>query len=316
MSKIRMVIKKFKTFIRLLYNLLYYFVYKKKAIVLTGYIGSWGNEVIPNNFGDDINYIIVKFLSNNNKVINIHSNILFSKKIKALNYACIGSIVDKFLNKKTIVWGSGSARGCFVTSEIPDKVLSVRGPLTRKVFLDKGIECPEIYGDPALLLPYIFECKNVKKTYKWGIIPNTVDSDLQNLRLCKEKYGNDVIIIDLQHYNKWEDIVVQINKCEHIFSSSLHGLIVADAYGISNTWIKLSDRIIGGNFKFMDYLASVHRIQNQPLDLVDKEIVFDTINYKATYEPISIDIEKMIRVCPFLSKERYLYIVKKGFSRT
>ena len=37
----------------------------------------------------------------------------------------------------------------------PIKVISVRGPLSRKL-LNKKIECPENYGDPLILFPCIY----------------------------------------------------------------------------------------------------------------------------------------------------------------
>ena len=35
----------------------------------------------------------------------------------------------------------------------------------------------------------------------------------------------------------------------------MHGLLAADAIGIPNAWLKLSDRLRGGDFKFQDYYS-------------------------------------------------------------
>ena len=53
----------------------------------------------------------------------------------------------------------------------PYKIISVRGPLSRKKILDFGIECPEKYGDPLILLPCMYN--NYKKVDKdiVGILP-------------------------------------------------------------------------------------------------------------------------------------------------
>ena len=56
-----------------------------------------------------------------------------------------------------------------------------------------------------------------------------------------------------------------ICSCEKILSSSLHGLIVSDAYQIPNCWIELTGKISGGHFKYYDYASSVNRKFVAPL---------------------------------------------------
>jgi hypothetical protein len=55
-----------------------------------------------------------------------------------------------------------------------------------------------------------------------------------------------------------------IASCDFVVSSSLHGLIAADAFGIPNVWVRWSDRVAGGSWKFLDYFRSVGRPERGP----------------------------------------------------
>ena len=50
-------------------------------------------------------------------------------------------------------------------------------------------------------------------------------------------------------------VLRRIAQCEAILSSSLHGLAVADALAVPNAWVRLSDLVRGGDFKFHDYYS-------------------------------------------------------------
>jgi hypothetical protein len=69
-----------------------------------------------------------------------------------------------------------------------------------------------------------------------------------------------------------------------VLSSSLHGLIVADALGVPNRWVESSDRVIGRGFKFRDYLGAMGR-RTDPIDLPAPE----SIDHEATFEMASND---------------------------
>src|SRR5690606_27871931 len=78
------------------------------------------------------------------------------------NYVAIGSIIHHS-SKESIVWGSG-----IIDKQHPiekSDFRAVRGPQTRKFLLDLGYDCPEFYGDPAILLPEYYN-PEIEKTFK------------------------------------------------------------------------------------------------------------------------------------------------------
>lgn len=213
-----------------------------------------------NNWGDNIGYLILKHFSNSSKLK--YEDVFHSSHYKDdLNSVrkngkilSVGSIMQTSLSKD-IVWGSG----CLFPESIggtPKKVYAVRGPLTRKALINKGIECPEIYGDPALLFPKIYNPK-IEKKYEYGIIPHYID--FSNKKTLKLIYylglqGVKIINITSNPFTFIEELL-SVNK---VLSSSLHGLIAADAYKIPNAKINLNN-LVGGEFKFLDYFQSVKR---------------------------------------------------------
>ena len=273
MIKLKNVIKVLK------YKLLDLFVYREKDIRLDWYFGS-------NNFGDILNPVLLNKLTGK-KPVNI-----CAKYYSEVHYFFIGSILDR-ANGNTIVWGTG-----FISQDsnctCPKKIYAVRGPKTRKILLEQGIECPEIYGDPALLLPKIYKPK-IDKKYKIGIIPHYVDKN--NPWLDKYRNNDDINIIDIQVTNPFS-FIDEVLCCEKIISSSLHGIIVSDAYNIPSMWIEFSDKVIGNGFKFIDYFMSVKRVDTEPIKIDDKIDILEIYSKFYKYK-IEIDLESLIDSCPF-----------------
>lgn len=267
---------------------------KNKRLVINAWMTMYWEKPCHYNLGDELNFYILKSLTTY-KLYNNRDIFGFS----VTNYGCIGSLIDiGFLNNHTIIWGSGVMIGKGNLNYKPLKVCAVRGKLTRAYLLKQGIDCPEVYGDPALLLPKIYQPK-VKKQYKLGIIPHYVDQENPLLTELSRLYGGNVCIIKMQSYNDWKDVVDNINRCEQIISSSLHGIILSDAYNIPNAWVEFSDKVGGRGFKFRDYFSSVERETMDPMHIQSLVKEKDIEKMIISWKPILIDLEKLVAACPF-----------------
>lgn len=203
------------------------------------------------NFGDMLSPIVLEWISKE-KVEWVHQNTC--GKVLA-----IGSIMSA-LRENDVVWGSGIMHNKPFTTPEKVKFLAVRGPLTKNLI---GDQCPEVYGDPALLMPLIYNPPIVKK-YEVGIIPHYVDK--MRFRITDPNY----LTINVLNSNPLE-IIDQMLSCKMIMSTSLHGIIVAEAYGIPAVWLKVGNKIIGNCFKFHDYFAATNRFDIRPIEI--KKIV-------------------------------------------
>lgn len=244
------------------------------------------------NFGDSFNPMLIETLSGKPvKWVKFYN--------PELHYIATGSILEN-ATKDTIVWGSGfiaENRQCY---EKPYRVCAVRGPKSREMLIKNGIDCPEIYGDPALLLPRIYS-PEINKTFKLGIIPHFVDKENEWLKQFKE--DEKVKIIDIQNPDLFS-FIDEVLSCEKIASSSLHGVIVADAYNIPSLWIEFSDQVSGAGFKFLDYFLSVGRKDDLPYRINETTNITDIIEQFYDYT-IQIDLQKLLDHAPFQIQDKY-----------
>ena len=268
------------------------YTFSKEKVMLNVSMKVEKGKVAHQNLGDELNYYFVK-AATNKTIFNRPCTLIRRSE----NFMMIGSIIEDLINRNSVIWGSGAMYGGDMKlPSKPKKVLAVRGPLTREYLLSQGVDCPEVYGDPALLLPYFYAPQVVKK-YKLGVIPHYVDFD--NECLSELKQDGEVKIIHLSGYEDWRQVIDEICQCEFVVSSSLHGLIISDAYGIPNKWIKLSENINGGYFKYHDYFLSVGREKSEPLIINEKVSKDYLLEYKSQYIPINWSPEKLLEVAPF-----------------
>jgi pyruvyltransferase len=260
------------------------------------------------NWGDVISYMLIKYFSKSNKIAPEDvfwfdpNGVQLLKNGKIL---AVGSAM-KFTKPNDLVWGTGVISPGTI-GDIPKKVYAVRGPLSKNEMIKKGIKVPEIYGDPALLFPKIYNPSNViRKKHKLGIIPHYIDYVDSNVidRLKElEQQGIKIINITAGVFHFIDEIL----SCEKIVSSTLHGLIAADAYGIPNARIKLSNRIQGGNFKYDDYYASIHRPS-----LLNNINIFEPINLNTLMNlqfncEFNLDLDLLLNNSPWMDPDNKDY---------
>ncbi len=238
------------------------------------------------NFGDAINVFLITKISGKD-VLWINP-----KYWPLKHYLVIGSILE-ISNNKSLIWGSGFISEKSYVSK-PGKILAVRGPSTRGKYIGEGVDCPEVYGDPALLLPMIYK-PEIKRKYKMGVVPHYVDKD--SAALSKVLNCESWCVIDIERDNP-TDFIDDLLACDVVLSSSLHGLIVADAYGIPSIWVKFSDKVKGGDFKFYDYFESVGKRDQKPIHLTESSD-FSVILSNVSGFRIQIDLIKLMNSCPF-----------------
>jgi pyruvyltransferase len=248
------------------------------------------------NWGDALNPVLIRHLSGREPVLVQE----YSENLKREPlYAVAGSILhlpvlqnEKVL-RNTIIWGTGFISESGRLHGKPRQICAVRGPLTRDNMIKSGVSCPGIYGDPALLYPRMYQPDMTRK-WKLGIVPHYVDKE--NDLLKKFSNSPEISIIDIE--GPVNEVVDQVCSCSCIASSSLHGLILADAYRIPSVHLKISDRILGNGFKFRDYFASVGRSETEPL-AVSEQTTTDDILEEVSLHRIDIDLDALLDACPF-----------------
>lgn len=178
----------------------------------------------------------------------------------------IQQFINGFKYPKVHIWGTGfisydDCKGHFFKREMEFHAL--RGELTRQrveKMTGKKLDIPT--GDAGILADMLL-CSLPEKSWDIGIVPHICDLKDPAVERLAAAYENSKII------NVKDDpleVVREIAACRCVLSSSLHGLIVADSFGVPNMHLVFDERLKGDGFKFDDYY-SAYGLEHRQIDL-------------------------------------------------
>lgn len=99
-----------------------------------------------------------------------------------------------------------------------------------------------------------------------------------------------------------ETFIDDLNECEAVLSSSLHGIIIANAYGVPARYFRFKDQTLGGSAegkKFSDYFQSVSMPDQQPIIFDGKAEI--SLDYRSALDMVvdlKIDLDLLLDVFP------------------
>lgn len=169
--------------------------------------------------------------------------------------AAVGTIGHGFRGGEVHFWGTGCSHHANPSAPRAQRVPYARPADTRMVIhatrgphsqhlLSDGAGGPDVFGDPVWLLPRFYRPK-VEKKWSLGVVLHLSDladrayeahplPQLRRYHVPDDLAGAVRLITTVTpiSIDALKDKVDEILACERIVSMSLHGLVIAEAYGI------------------------------------------------------------------------------------
>lgn len=166
----------------------------------------------------------------------------------------IGSIIDRAMPGDLVI-GSGAIRDR--PHQIPEStvIVGLRGPRTAALL---GIAGSVPFGDPGVLAATAYGIERSSSNGRIALVPHYVDLDDANAAMLESQVVSDQCDV-LDVGGDPETLLRTLATYEACISSSLHGVIAGESIGIPTVAIALSDRVVGGDFKFHDYFEGTGR---------------------------------------------------------
>jgi len=171
----------------------------------------------------------------------------------------IGSVLH-FAAVNDVIWGTG-INGKLDSARLTAKPLDVRalrGPLTAAELHKHGIATSDVYGDPGILVSVAYPQQlNPQRDY-W-VVPH-----------FREKWWRFVGHPTLSPAQAPTAFLRKLVRARLVISSSLHGIVLAESYGIPAIW--LENQSGEHPFKYHDYYLGTGRSPPKVAVTVDEAL--------------------------------------------
>ncbi len=210
-----------------------------------------------NNFGDLLGPLIVNG-------IRERLGLSQARPTRSTRLFTVGSVIH-YAGAGDTIWGSG-VNGHWLTADYSAQldIRALRGPLSRRFLLERRFtHIPEVYGDPALLLPMVRpDLLAAPTTIPITLVANINEADDPTLA---DSFP-EVFVLDPR--SPLESCLKTIAGSELVVGTSLHAIVVAEALGIGARLIRPRRE---GEFKYLDYFNGTDR-DFSPAESVEQAI--------------------------------------------
>ena len=198
-----------------------------------------------NNFGDLLGPLIVNG-------VRAQLGLSQARPVRSTRLFTVGSVIH-YASAGDTIWGSG-VNGHWLSAQYSTQldIRALRGPLTRQFLLERRLtDIPEVYGDPALLLPMVRpDLLKIPTTIPITLVANINEPD--DLALAGSSH--EVVVLDPR--SPLEVCLRTIAGSRLVVGTSLHAIIVAEALGVGARMLRPRRE---GEFKYRDYYGGTGR---------------------------------------------------------
>lgn len=206
----------------------------------------WWN--VKENVGDVISGVIYKWMLEQK---NVDPDIPVKKTVHLMT---VGSLIG-MMPYDAVIWGSGIHTILTTNKIINNKnrvkfdIRAVRGPVTKHILNFCGYNCENCcMGDPAVIMPLIYTPEESEKKYKYSIIRHLKNND--------EPQDSSAHYINV-NTSDYKHFINEICASELVLSSSLHGIILAEVYGVPAVFV--NENMDNELMKFYDWYFATGR---------------------------------------------------------